>query len=170
MIGRKFKYDYTSDNFLKQIAELAQIGMTDKEISQFLNLSPKTFSHIKHEKNKSGKPTNRSEEINGALTRARVEVNQLVRQVFLQAAFGLIKRKKVVRQRIEVIDENNAVKITTVEESIPPNVFALQVWLYNHDDEWRENIKRNKHLNNEQTTKCPKGANIKMAYIRNHKK
>ncbi len=170
MRGRKFKYDYTSDKFLKQIAEMARNGMTDKEISQFLKLSPKTFSDIKHEKDKSGKPTDRSEKIAGTLARARVEVNQLVRQVFLQAAFGLIKRKKVVCQRIEAIDKSNAVKITTVEETIPPNVSALQVWLYNHDDEWRENIRRNKHLKNDQTTKFLKGVNIKMTYTRNNKK
>ena len=48
-MGRKPKYDYTSQEFLDQIASYAKQGFTDKEIALSIGLSPQKFYEKKGE-------------------------------------------------------------------------------------------------------------------------
>lgn len=131
--GRKPKYDYKSDEFLNQIESLAKKGLTDAEIAFSIGLTPEEFSRKKSSIN----------QLSQALTRARAQINAIVRQKYLSIGLGGIKTKTITRKKIErESDEGKELLdgdiIQETETELPPNPGVLAQWLFNHDEEWRQ--------------------------------
>ena len=167
----KPKFDYEDPKFYETIEKLALKGLTDKGIAWALeeeygkSLNAITFSIFKNEKNENGEPTERNKQINKALTRGRVKINQLVRDVYLKTALGGRKTKDVTRVFAEsrceckghdmecefcfgtgkIVSEKKSI-LQETERELPPNIQALSVWLYNTDAEWREAVNEGKRL------------------------
>ena len=143
------KFDYEGEEFLSYIEEMARQGHCDAYIAYSLkdkfdnkNLAPQYFSKLKNEKGKDGKRSKRGQLISEALSRGRVNINAMVRATYLQTALGQKTVKSTTRQRIRTKDGEmtDDELISTTEQEIAPNMQALAAWLFNHDDEWRENI------------------------------
>ena len=143
------KFDYESEEFLSYIEEMARQGHCDAYIAYSLkdkydgkNLTPVRFSELKNEKGKDGKRSKRGRLIFEALARGRVDVNAAARATYLQMALGQRVVKTTTKQRIRTKDGEmtDDELISTTEQEIAPNMQALAAWLFNHDDEWRENI------------------------------
>lgn len=140
-MARKQKYNYKSKEFLDQIESLAKKGLTDKEIAFSMGLNPTYFSE-----KKEAVP-----ELSEALTRARAQINAIVRQKYLSIGLGGIKTKTVTRKKIEI--ESGEGKelldgdvIQETETELPPNPGVLSQWLFNHDEEWRKSVIDGKKL------------------------
>ena len=71
-------------------------------------------------------------EITDVLARGRATITAAVRAKFLAVALGGIKTKSTVVRKLKDQDGN-----LTGEEELQ----AMSVWLYHHDDEWR-NVER----------------------------
>lgn len=136
--GRKPKYDYKSDEFLNQIESLAKKGLTDAEIAFTIGLTPEEFSRKKSS----------ITQLSQALTRARAQINAIVRQKYLSIGLGGIKTKTVTRKKIEIEDgallDGDVIQETETE--LPPNPSVLAQWLFNHDEEWRKSVIDGKKL------------------------
>ena len=140
--GRKPKYDYKSEEFLNQIESLAKKGLTDAEIAYSIGLSPEEFCRKKSS----------ISQLSQALTRARAQINAIVRQKYLSIGLGGIKTKSVTRKKIEVEKEDGTKVladgdlIQETETELPPNPSVLAQWLFNHDEEWRKSVIDGKKL------------------------
>ncbi len=135
--GRKPKYDYKSDEFLNQIESLAKKGLTDAEIAFSIGLTPEEFSRKKSS----------IDQLSQALTRARAQINAIVRQKYLSIGLGGIKTKSITRRKLET--ENGFIDgdiIQETETELPPNPGVLAQWLFNHDEEWRKSVIDGKKL------------------------
>lgn len=137
-MARKQKYNYKSKEFLDQIESLAKKGLTDKEIAFSMGLNPTYFSEKKEAVS----------ELSEALTRARAQINAIVRQKYLSIGLGGIKTKTVTRKKIEIEDgallDGDVIQETETE--LPPNPSVLAQWLFNHDEEWRKSVIDGKKL------------------------
>lgn len=137
-MARKQKYNYKSKEFLDQIESLAKKGLTDKEIAFSMGLNPTYFSE-----KKEAVP-----ELSEALTRARAQINAIVRQKYLSIGLGGIKTKTITRKKIEIEDgallDGDVIQETETE--LPPNPGVLAQWLFNHDEEWRKSVIDGKKL------------------------
>ncbi|MBS5980107.1 MAG: hypothetical protein KIB51_10325 [Dysgonomonas mossii] len=136
--GRKPKYDYKSDEFLNQIESLAKKGLTDAEIAYSIGLTPQKFSEKK----------SAISELSEVLARARAQINAAIRAKFLAVCNGGLKVKTVTRRKIEFEDGTlgDGDVIQEVENELPPNASAMQVWMYHHDPEWRKSVIDGKKL------------------------
>jgi hypothetical protein len=136
--GRKPKYDYRSREFLDRIEELAEKGLTDREIALSVRLSPAFFGEKKAELT----------ELSEVLMRARGRLNTVVREKYLAIGLGGIRTKTVVRRKIEMEDgtvtEGDVMQETETE--LPPNPNVLQTWLFHHDPEWHKTVIDSKRL------------------------
>ncbi|SHG32718.1 hypothetical protein [Dysgonomonas macrotermitis] len=134
----KPKYNYKSKEFLDQIESLAKKGLTDKEIAFSMGLNPTYFSE-----KKEAVP-----ELSEALTRARVQINAIVRQKYLSIGLGGIKTRTVTRRKVEIEDGSlmDGDVIQETETELPPNPSVLAQWLFNHDEEWRKSVIDGKKL------------------------
>jgi hypothetical protein len=137
--GRKQKYKYRSREFLEMIEGLAKKGLTDREIALSIGLNPTFFCEKKSE----------VAELSEVLTRARSQINAIVRQKYLAIGIGGIKIKTVTRRKYE--DEGDkkfpdAEIIQETETELPPNPNVLQTWLFHHDKEWNEAVMQGKRL------------------------
>lgn len=133
----KPKHNYKSKEFLDQIENLAKKGLTDKEIAFSIGLSPEEFS-----RKKTSVP-----QIYQALSRARSQVNSIVRQKYLAIGLGGLKTKAITRRKLEIDGElTDSDVIQETETELPPNPNVLATWLFNHDEEWRKQVIDGKKL------------------------
>lgn len=159
-VGRKPKYDYTSQEFLDQIAAYARNGFTDGEIASTMGLSYQTFSEKKNE----------IDEISRALAGARAQVNAMVRRSMLSLATGThtVKTYEYLREKCsrcmghgKLLDEATGKRIEQCpdcggsgwirsterqlvrEQELPPNLNAQNLWLTAHSEEWKKALKGN---------------------------
>lgn len=137
-MARKPKYNYASKEFIENVESLAKKGLTDKEISLSLGLAPSYFCEKKEE----------ISELSEALSRARANINAIVRQKYLAIGLGGLKTKTVTRRKMESSDGNlsDGEIIQETEAELPPNPSVLQTWLFNHDEEWRKSVIDGKKL------------------------
>lgn len=128
--GRKPKFDYRSEEFLSQVETYAKKGFTDKEIAFALGLCPQTFSEKKSEHC----------ELSEVLARGRATITAAVRAKFLAMALGGIKTKSTVVRKLKDQDGNltGEEELQVSESELAPNLQAMSVWLYHHDEEWRK--------------------------------
>lgn len=128
--GRKTKFDYKSEEFLSQVETYAKKGFTDREIAFALGLAPQTFCEKKNEHS----------ELCEVLARGRATITAAVRAKFLAVALGGIKTKSTVVRKLKDQDGNltGEEELQVSESELAPNLQAMSVWLYHHDDEWRK--------------------------------
>ena len=128
--GRKPKFDYKSEEFLSQVEMYAKKGFTDREIAFALGLSPQTFCEKKNEHS----------ELCEVLARGRATITATVRAKFLAMALGGIKTKSTVVRKLKDQDGNltGVEELQVSESELAPNLQAMSVWLYHHDEEWRK--------------------------------
>lgn len=108
----------------------AKKGFTDREIAFAIGLSPQTFCEKKNEHS----------ELCEVLARGRATITAAVRAKFLAVALGGIKTKSTVVRKLK--DQNGNLtgeeELQVSESELAPNLQAMSVWLYHHDDEWRK--------------------------------
>lgn len=128
--GRKPKHDYKSEEFLSQVESYAKKGFTDKEIAYALGIEPSYFYDLK----------GRFSEISVVLSRGRAQINAAVRAKFLAMALGGIKTKSTVVRKLRDSEGNltGEDELQVSESELAPNLQAMSVWLYHHDEEWRK--------------------------------
>lgn len=128
--GRKPKFDYRGEEFLSQVETYAKKGFTDREIAFALGLAPQTFCEKKNE----------HPELCEVLARGRATITAAVRAKFLAMALGGIKTKSTVVRKLKDQDGNltGEEEIQVSESELAPNLQAMSVWLYHHDEEWRK--------------------------------
>lgn len=141
--GRPPKYDYESEEFAELVEGFAKKGLTDKEIAFELGISPSVFSEKKQEVSL----------VSEALSRARLRINSTVRSAYLRVALGgkRIHIEQYVQRRCECRGNNPECEICggsgwitpdqnriVTEQELAPSQSAMERWLMNHDEEWRE--------------------------------
>ena len=128
--GRKPKFDYKSEEFFSQVETYAKKGFTDREIAFALGLAPQTFCEKKNEHS----------ELCEVLARGRATITAAVRAKFLAMALGGIKTKSTVVRKLKDQDGNltGEEELQVSESELAPNLQAMSVWLYHHDEEWRK--------------------------------
>lgn len=128
--GRKPKYDYKSDEFLKSVEKYAKKGFTDKEIAYSLGINPAYFCEIK----------SKFAELSEVLTRGRASITATVRAKFLSMAIGGIKTKSTTIRKLKDRDGNmtGEEEVQSIESELAPNLHAQSVWLYHYDEDWRK--------------------------------
>ena len=108
----------------------AKKGFTDREFAFAIGLSPQTFCEKKNEHS----------ELCEVLARGRATITAAVRAKFLAVALGGIKTKSTVVRKLK--DQNGNLtgeeELQVSESELAPNLQAMSVWLYHHDDEWRK--------------------------------
>ena len=129
-VGRKPKFDYTSEDFLSTVETYAKKGFTDKEIAFALGMNPTYFCEVKSS----------TAELSEVLTRGRATITAAVRAKFLAMAVGGIKTKSVTRRKMKDIngDYTDEEEIQTTESELAPSLQAMSVWLYHYDEDWRK--------------------------------
>lgn len=163
----KFKFDYNGDEFYEEIERLASQGYTDASIAYGLadrfgvGLVPQTFSTFRNERTKEGELTRRAQRINEALAHGRGTLMQAARLTYIQMALG----QRVVKTSLKD-GEGNTTQVTEME--VAPNMQALATLLFNHDDEWRENILRKRREEAEASSSgeggLPSTVNVRITY------
>lgn len=128
--GGKPKYDYTSEDFLSLVESYAKKGFTDKEIAYAIGLNPNYFCEKKSEHS----------ELSEVLARGRATVTAAVRAKFLAMALGGIKTRNTVVRKLRDTEGNlmGEEELQVSESELAPNLQAMSVWLYHHDEEWRK--------------------------------
>lgn len=128
--GRKPKFDYRGEEFLSQVETYAKKGFTDREIAFALGLNPTYFYEMKA----------KYSEITDVLARGRATITAAVRAKFLAMALGGIKTKSTVVRKLKDPDGNltGEEELQVSESELAPNLQAMSVWLYHHDEEWRK--------------------------------
>ena len=174
--GRPPKFDYSNLEFYQYIQDLASMGYTDAAIAYELtgkfkeSITPETFSRFKHEKKKNGEPTERSKLLNQALLRGRDTLMQMARSTYFQMALGQRTVKTTTKQRIRLQDGTltDEELVSTQEMELAPNMQALATMLFNHDNEWRENILRHKQAEAQaaeaKAKELPSVVNLRITY------
>lgn len=128
--GKKPKFDYKSEEFLSMVESYAKKGFTDKEIAFAIGLCPQTFCEKKSEHS----------ELAEVLARGRATVTAAVRAKFLAMALGGIKTRNTVVRKLRDTEGNltGEEELQVSESELAPNLQAMSVWLYHHDEEWRK--------------------------------
>jgi len=128
--GRKPKFDYTSEDFLSLVESYAKKGFTDKEIAIAIGIEHTTFC----------KKKTHISQLSQVLARARATVNATVRAKFLAMALGGIKTKSTVVRKLRDPEGNltGEEELQVSESELAPNLQAMSVWLYHHDEDWRK--------------------------------
>ena len=133
--GRKPKFDYTSEDFLSLVESYAKKGFTDKE-SEYT-------------------------EISEVLARGRATIKATVRAKFLAMALGGIKTKSTVVRKLRDSEGNltGEDELQVSESELAPNLQAMSVWLYHHDEDWRK-VERKQDEDADIPTDIEHGINI----------
>lgn len=148
---RKPKYDYKSDDFLSLVESYAKKGFTDKEIAYAIGLNPTYFSEKK----------SKLPELSEVLSRGRAKINAAVRAKFLAMALGGVKTKNTVIRKIRDMEGTltGEEELQVSESELAPNLQAMSVWLYHHDEDWRK-IERKQDGDEDIPTNINHGINI----------
>lgn len=79
-------------------------------------------------------------ELSEVLARGRATITAAVRAKFLAMALGGIKTKSTVVRKLKDQDGNltGEEELQVSESELAPNLQAMSVWLYHHDEEWRK--------------------------------
>ena len=74
------------------------------------------------------------------LARGRATINATVRAKFLAMALGGIKTKSTVVRKLRDSEGNLTGKdeLQVSARELAPNLQAMSVWLYHHDEDWRK--------------------------------
>ena len=107
-----------------------QKGFTDKEIAFALDITPETFCIKK----------NKYSQLSQVLARGRALVTSTVRAKFLAMALGGVKTKSTVVRKLRDMEGNltGEEELQVSESELAPNLQAMSVWLYHHDEDWRK--------------------------------
>ena len=125
-VGRKKKYD---ESFPQQALELAEKGLTDKEISKQLGISTAVFYDYK----------NKFPEFSDALKRGKQPVDNDVENALLKKALGYDYEEQVTEERISEDGTKHPALVRTIKKHMPGDVTAQIFWLKNRmPKEWRD--------------------------------
>lgn len=125
-VGRKKKYD---ESFPQQALELAEKGLTDKEISKQLGISTTVFYEYKNE----------FPEFADALKRGKQPVDNDVENALLKNALGYDYEEQVTEERIKEDGTSYPSVTRTLKKHMPGDVTAQIFWLKNRmPKEWRD--------------------------------
>lgn len=171
--GLKPKYDYDSEDFYNAVEKLAKGGATNEEIAAGLKsaigyeIEPGHFGSMlsgNYGAWNQEETDRRSPRLREIVKRARLDINRIVKGVYLSTALGHKTNRTVttVRRRLRIdgeLTDNEEIQETKTIAGIPPNLGALSTWLYHHDKEWR---KRQRGLDTEaDTTSAPLQKDVK---------
>ena len=125
-VGRKKKYD---ESFPQQALELAEKGLTDREISKQLGIATSTF--YEYQKKHS--------EFSDALKRGKQPVDNDVENALLKNALGYDYEEQVTEERIKEDGTSYTSVTRTLKKHMPGDVTAQIFWLKNRmPKEWRD--------------------------------
>jgi len=117
-VGRKKKYD---ESFPQQALELAEKGLTDREISKQLGIATSTF--YEYQKKHS--------EFSDALKRGKQPVDNDVENALLKNALGYDYEEQVTEERIKEDGTQHPAVVRTLKKHMPGDVTAQIFWLKN---------------------------------------
>lgn len=125
-VGRKKKYD---ESFPQQALELAEKGLTDKEISKQLGISTTVFYEYK----------NKIPEFSDALKRGKQPVDNDVENALLKKALGYDYEEQVTEARISEDGTQHPAVVRKIKKHMPGDTTAQIFWLKNRmPKEWRD--------------------------------
>lgn len=130
--GRPTKYRET---YIDQAKMLCLMGFTDQQLATFFGVSEKTINTWKE---KYPKFLQSIKEGKAQFDEKKVE------KALLDRALGVVKTTNKFKAIPVKDDEGNVtgsemVLVERIEEEVPSDVRALQIWLYNRDPErWRQ--------------------------------
>lgn len=125
-VGRKKKYD---ESFPQQALELAEKGLTDREISKQLGIATSTF--YEYQKKHS--------EFSDALKRGKQPVDNDVENALLKNALGYDYEEQVTEERIKEDGTSYTSVTRTLKKHMPGDVTAQIFWLKNRmPKKWRD--------------------------------
>ena len=119
-VGRPSKY--SPQQHIDQAFKLGALGLTDKEIASFFNISTSTFKLWKK----------KNPEFSAAVERGKICVDAKVAVSLYKRAIGdvYIEQEKIVK------DQGN-ISIVKLKKQLPPSVAAQRFWLNNRlPDTW----------------------------------
>ena len=125
-VGSKKKYD---ESFPAKALELAEKGLTDKEISKQLGIATSTFYEYKKEHS----------EFSDALKRGKQPVDNDVENALLKKALGYDYEEQVTEVRISEDGTQHPAVVRTLKKHMSGDVTAQIFWLKNRmPKEWRD--------------------------------
>lgn len=125
-VGRKKKYD---ESFPQQALELAEKGLTDREIAKHLRISTSTF--YEYQKKYS--------EFSDALKRGKQPVDNDVENALLKKAIGYDYEEQVTEVRISEDGTQHPAVVRKIKKHMPGDTTAQIFWLKNRmPKEWRD--------------------------------
>ena len=125
-VGRRTKYD---ESFPAKVLELAEKGLTDKEIAAQLGISRTVFYEYKNE----------IPEFADALKKGKEPIDNEVENALLKKAMGYDYEEQVTEVRISEDGTRHPAVIRTSKKHIPGDVTAQIFWLKNRmPKEWRD--------------------------------
>jgi hypothetical protein len=125
-VGSKKKYD---ESFPQRALELAEKGLTDKEISKQLGIATSTFYEYKKEHS----------EFSDALKRGKQPVDNDVENALLKKALGYDYEEQVTEARIGEDGTLHPAVVRTLKKHMPADATAQIFWLKNRmPKEWRD--------------------------------
>lgn len=168
-VGRKPKFDYTSEDFLSAVETYAKKGFTDKEIAYAIGLSPQKFCEKKGE----------FSELSEVLARGRATITAAIRAKFVAMAMGGIKVKSETRRFVQErctcmgkkkkcpdcggigwIALTDKSVVQEIISELPPSLQAQSVILYHYDPEWKSVERKQDEDANDVPTDIEKGIDI----------
>ena len=125
-VGRKMKYD---DSFPERVQELAEKGLSDREISKQLGISTTVFYEYKNE----------IPEFADALKKGKEPIDNEVENALYKRAMGYDYEEQVSEVRISENSTQHPSVVRTLKKHIPGDVTAQIFWLKNRmPKEWRD--------------------------------
>ena len=131
-IGRPTKYD---PDCCAQVEKLCKLGLIDRELAEFLDISEATLNNWKHE----------HPEFLESIRRGKLVADAEVAEKLYQRATGFewdenvpIKKKTVTYKDGKRLKESEEIVVVQVHRVVPPDTAAGVHWLTNRQpDRWR---------------------------------
>ena len=125
-VGAKPKYD---ESFPAKVLELAEKGLTNKEIAKKLEISITSFYEYKK----------RISEFSDALKKGKEPIDDEVENALLKRAMGYDYDEQVTEERISEDGTKHPSVVRNLKKHIPGDVTAQIFWLKNRmPKEWRD--------------------------------
>ena len=125
-VGRKMKYD---DSFPERVQELAEKGLSDREISKQLGISTTVFYEYKNE----------IPEFADALKKGKEPIDNEVENALYKRAMGYDYEEQVSEVRISEDGTQHPSVVRNLKKHMPGDVTAQIFWLKNRrPKEWRD--------------------------------